>query len=108
MVKLIDSAVAHFSSKELREVEISEWGATLFAKNLTLDDKAKMLRRSDSDNTDYLILTLIFGLVDDTGDQVFNIGDKLALRNQVDPEVVQRVATFILTSNTEEEREKNS
>lgn len=110
MSKLIDSAVAHFNSKDVRKIEVPEWEVTLYAKNLTLDDKARMLRRSDSDNTDYLIYALIFGLVDAEGEPVFTLEDKVPLRKKVDPDIVTRIATFILTgeSLSEEEREKNS
>ena len=109
MSKLIDSAVAHFNSKDVRKIEVPEWEVTLYAKNLTLDDKARMLRRSDSDNTDYLIYALIFGLVDAEGEPVFTLEDKVPLRQKVDPDIVTRIATFILTgeSLSEEEREKN-
>ena len=68
MPRLIENALAHFNSKDLRKIEVPEWEVSLFAKNLTLDDKAKMLRRADSDNTDYLIYAVIFGLVDENGD----------------------------------------
>jgi len=109
MSRLIDSAIEHFSGKEVRKIEIPEWGVSVFAKNLTLDDKAKMLRRSDSDNTDFMIYTLIFGLVDEQGEPVFTIEDKVSLRKKVDPDVVTRVASFVLNSSSDEEdNEKNS
>jgi len=110
MTKLIENAVEHFKGKELRKMEVPEWDVTVYAKNLTLDDKAKMLRRADSDNTDYLIYALIFGLADDQGEPVFTIEDRLALRGRADPDIVTRLATFVLTadSESEEDREKNS
>jgi len=109
MSKLIETAVEHFSNKTVRKIEIPEWGVSVFAKNLTLDDKAKMLRRSDSDNTDFMIYTLIFGLVDEQGEPVFTIEDKVSLRKKVDPDVVTRVASFVLNSSSDEEdNEKNS
>jgi hypothetical protein len=109
MPRLIENALAHFNSKDLRKIEVPEWEVSLFAKNLTLDDKAKMLRRADSDNTDYLIYAVIFGLVDENGDPVFGLEDKVALRKKVDPDIVTRLATFALTSGSgsEEDREKN-
>lgn len=109
MSKLIETAVEHFSNKAIRKIEVPEWGIDLYAKNLTLDDKAKMLRRSDSDNTDYLIYALIFGVTDEQGEPVFTLEDKVPLKRKVDPDVVTRIATFVLTgeSLSEEEREKN-
>ena len=107
MGKLIDSAVAHFSGKEVRSIRVDEWDCTLYSKNLSLEDKAKWFARADGNNTDYLVYALIYGITDENGDPVFDVGDKVKLRNQVDPEVLSRVANFVLEIDTEEEREKN-
>ncbi len=107
MGKLIDSAVAHFSGKEVRSIRVDEWDATLYSKNLSLEDKAKWFARADGDNTDYLVYALIFGVTDKSGESVFDIGDKVKLRKNVDPEVLSRVANFVLAIDDEEEREKN-
>lgn len=107
MGKLIDSAVAHFSGKEVRSIRVDEWDATLYSKNLSLEDKAKWFARADGDNTDYLVYALIFGVTDENGEAVFDIGDKVKLRKNVDPEVLSRVANFVLSVDDEEEREKN-
>jgi hypothetical protein len=108
-MKLIETAVSHFSSKTVREIYIPEWEATLYAKPLSLEDKAKWISRADGDNTDYMVYALIFGLVDEKGDSVFDIGDKVKLRRGVDPEIVARLANFVLEVDapTEEDREKN-
>lgn len=108
-MSLIDKAVSHFNAKSSREIDVPEWGVTLYSKNLTLDDKAKWLSRADGDTTDYMIYAVIFGLIDKEGKNVFDIGDKQKLRNAVDPDIVSRLASFVLhvESDSEEEREKN-
>ena len=85
MGKLIDSAVSHFSNKEIRTLRVEEWDTTLYSKNLSLDDKAKWFARSDGDNSDYLVYALIFGVTDKDGEAVFDIGDKVKLKKHVDP-----------------------
>ncbi len=109
MGKLIDNAVAHFSSKEVRELRVDEWDVTLYSRNLSLEDKAKWHSRADGDTTDYLIYAVIFGVTDEKGESVFDIGDKVKLRRNVDPEVLAKVANFVLLGedSTEEEREGN-
>lgn len=106
---IIDSAVSHFSNKEIRSIEIPEWGVKLFTKNLTLDDKSRMLSRANGNSTDYMIYAVIFGTTDADGNQAFTLEDKVSLRTKVDPEIVSRIANFVLESGTksEEEREKN-
>jgi hypothetical protein len=107
-MKLIDTAVSHFSSKAVRSIEVPEWETTLYAKNLTLDDKAKWFRRADGDTTDFMVYSLIFGLQDANGEQVFTIEDKHNLRKNADPVIVSRLADFVLESGLKEEsREKN-
>jgi len=108
MSKLIDVAISHFSNKEIRELHVPEWETTVYSKNLTLDDKARFLKRAGDDTTDYLTYSVIFGVTDKAGEPVFDVGDKVKLRNHVDPEVLSRIANFVLTSETEEDREKNS
>ncbi len=43
----------------------------------------------------------------ENGESVFDIGDKVKLRRHVDPEVLSKVANFVLQVDDEEEREKN-
>jgi len=109
MSKLIDLAVSDFSNREIRALEMPEWETTLYAKNLTLNDKAKWLSRADNDTTDYLCYSVIFGVMDSEGEAVFDIADKTRLRNNVDPELVSRMANFVLSipDRAEADREKN-
>jgi len=107
MSKLIDTAIAHFSNREIRSLEIPEWEITIYAKNLTLDDKARWLARANNDGTDYMIYAVILGAIDQNGDQLFGLEDKVKLRKQVDPDIVAKIANFVLSVESEEDREKN-
>lgn len=109
MSKLIDAAVSHFSNKEIRQLHVPEWNVTVYSKNLSLDDKARWMKRSDEDATNYLVYAVIFGVTDEEGKALFDVGDKVKLRNHVDPDVLSRVANFVLESTAvdEEGREKN-
>lgn len=91
-------------------MEVPEWGVTVFAKNLSLEDKAKWLKRAQEDTTDYMVYAVIYGAVDSEGEPYFDVGDKPKLRKAVDPDVLSRVANFVLklAAESEEEREKNS
>jgi len=108
-MKLIDVAVSHFSSKEVRSLEVPEWDTTVYSKNLSLADKAKWMKLADDDNWNYLVYAVIFGVTDDQGEPVFDIGDKATLRGNVDPDIVSRIASFVLNvdAESEEDREKN-
>ena len=75
-MKLIDVAVSHFNSKEVRQLEVPQWETTIYAKNLSLSDKSKWMKRADGDNWNYLVYAVIFGATDEKGDPLFDIGDK--------------------------------
>ena len=110
MGSIIDAAVAHFSNQEVRSMEVPDWDVTIFAKNLSLSDKAKWLARSKDDTRGYMVYAVIYGAVDEKGEPLFDISDKPKLRNNVDPDVLSAVANFVLklAADSEEEREKNS
>lgn len=110
MSKLIDVAVSHFNAREVRQMEVPEWETTLYAKNLSLEDKHKWLKRANGETDEYLLYAVIFGVTDENGDAVFDVGDKVKLKTNVDPEVLSRIANFVLEvdAKTEEEREGNS
>ena len=77
-------------------MEVPSWDVTIFAKNLSLSDKAKWLARSKDDTTDYMVYAVIYGAVDEKGEPLFDISDKPKLRNSVDPDVLSSVANFVL------------
>ena len=109
MSKLIDIAVSHFNAREVRQMHVPEWETTIYAKNLSLEDKHKWLKRAKGETDEYLLYAVIFGVMDENGDQVFDLGDKVKLKTNVDPEILSKIATFVLEvdASTEEEREKN-
>tara|TARA_B110000503_G_C6904744_1_gene312213 strand:- start:70 stop:396 length:327 start_codon:yes stop_codon:yes gene_type:complete len=108
-MSIIDAAVSHFSSKEIRSRVVPEWECTVYAKNLTLEDKGKLLARAKDNTTDYLVYALIYGAIDGSGEPLFQLEDKAKLKNKVDPEVLAKIANFILAadSSSDEEVEKN-
>jgi len=108
-MSIIEAAVSHFSSKEVRSLKVSEWNATVYAKNLTLEDKGKLIAKAKDNTTDYLVYAVIYGAIDGEGKPLFTLEDKLSLKNKVDPDVLARVANFILgvELSSEEDVEKN-
>jgi len=109
MANLIDQAVAHFSSREIRKMNVPEWEVDVYAKNLSLEGKSRLAKRADGDTWDYLVYACIFGLTDEQGEAVFTLEDKVKLKKSVDPEIVIRLGNFVLHTEgeTEEDREKN-
>lgn len=86
-----------------------EWDVTVYSRNLTLENKALWLKKADGDSTDYMVYAVIHGLEQEDGSNAFELRDKVKLKNHVDPDVVTKLATFVLevSGATEEDREKN-
>ena len=108
-MSVIEKAIQHFSAKERREIYIPEWDVTLYSRNLTLENKGLWLKRADGDSTEYMLYAVIDGLENEDGSNAFDVGNKKELQTGVDPDVVTRLATFVLETSgpTEEDREKN-
>ena len=108
-MKLIEKAVSHFSSRERRSLYIPEWEATIYARNVNLEDKSSWMKRSDGDHFEFMLYAVIGGAEDENGEPCFDIGDKPKLKKAVDPDIVSTIATFVLetSAKNDEEREKN-
>lgn len=105
----MSKAVANFSSRNQRSLDVPELGMTVYARSMTLELQAKIYNTADGDNTDYLCYAIIFGATDKDGNAIAGVGDRKDLRANVDPKIITKVANFVLDhqGSTEEEREKN-
>lgn len=106
--RIIDRAISHYQSKELKRIEIEEWpdadGNPLvcFSTSFTLKDQSRLQTLIEKQSqADALAELLILKLVDEKGDKIFNIGDKHALRESVDANVVARIANQIMETNAD-------
>ena len=108
-MSIIEQAMSHFSSQEVRSMEVPEWKATVWAKPITMAQKGKWLQMAKGSNTAFLLYAVIGGALDKDLKPIFTIEDLDALRHKVDPNVTSGVAMFILGTDSipEEEQEKN-
>lgn len=99
---IIGRAVDHYKSKPLKRIEVPEWGddegpLVIFAEPFTLRDQAKIATiTKNQPESEVLAELLIMKCIDESGNKLFSIEDKPALRTQVDAQVVARVATQIM------------
>ena len=111
-MKLIDKAKAHFDSLEIKEIKVPEWTEdgeetlTIYSKPLTLAEMSKLQRYAVDDDVALMAYCIIDKALDAEGNQLFDKGDKHALMNRVDKDVLARVATEIMSAPTVEEQLK--
>ena len=111
-MSVIDNAEKHFAEQDVRVIEVPEWGEDdkplrIFSKPLTLAETSKLYKMSKEDDLTMMAYVLIYKALDENGDKLFDLGDKNALLNSVDREILISVATQIMGQETLEETKKN-
>jgi|TARA_R100000406_G_C3009264_1_gene97007 hypothetical protein len=111
-MKAIDNAKKHFAEQDVKVTEVPEWGEDsqplkIYSKPLTLNETSKLYKMSKEDDLTMMAYVLIYKALDENGDKLFDLQDKNALLNQVDREVLMRVAQNIMGTEPIEEVKKN-
>lgn len=111
-MKAIERAKAHFAEQDVKVIEVPEWGEDdkplrIFSKPLTLAETSKLYKMSKEDDLTMMAYVLIYKALDENGDKLFDLGDKNALLNSVDREILVSVATQIMGQEPIEETKKN-
>ncbi|MEL0003629.1 MAG: hypothetical protein VW620_11500 [Rhodospirillales bacterium] len=109
----IQRAKIHYQNQPIREIQVPEWADDdgnpfiFYVKPFTLQDQGRLqFAIRDQSEADALAEVLILKALDDEGNKVFQIGDKIDLRQNVDATVLARIANQIIGGTTEE-LEKN-
>lgn len=109
----IQRAKSHYQNQPIREISVPEWADdegnpfVFYVKPFTLQDQGRLqFAVRDQSEADALAEVLILKALDADGEKVFQIGDKVDLRQNVDATVLARVAGQIIGGSAEE-LEKN-
>jgi Asp-tRNA(Asn)/Glu-tRNA(Gln) amidotransferase B subunit len=112
-MSVIANAKGHFKTKltdKLESIDVPEWDTKIYYKNsatLKQTEEVVALHRENK-MAEALAQTLISRALTEDGKKMFTVADKFDLMNQVDPDVVTRIATHILNSEPKaEDIEKN-
>ena len=112
----INKLVAAFEAQATRTAFIPELGMKVVAVQVNMEMRAKWMAKAGNSQTDFTCYSVIHGLTDEDGNEVFSVTDKEALRTKVSPAVVSRLSNFVFGADygdeapedaTEEGREKN-
>ena len=108
----IDNAKKHFAEQDVKVIEVPEWGdenqsLKIYSKPLTLAETSKLYKMSKEDDLTMMAYVLIYKALDENGDKLFDLGDKNALLNQVDREILVDIAQKIMGQEPIENVKKN-
>lgn len=113
MSKVLEKATAHFRNKiagDMRKINVPEWECDIYVKNSsTLKEESKILELSQQGKSvEALVESIIVKARTEDGNKMFTPMDKVVFLNEVDPNVIIRVAAEINNVPlTLEEAEKN-
>lgn len=110
--KIIDRVKAHFDAKEIKIIEVPEWGDDsnplyIYCSPLTLAQKNRLYKMAKEDDLGLMVEALIMKAKDKEGNCLFSRADKPELMRSCDPDVLIRIATSIMSESDLEMSEKN-
>jgi hypothetical protein len=108
---IIDNAVKHFESLEIKKIEVPEWGdgdepLVIYSKPITLSETSKLYALAKDNDVEMLAYVLIYKALDEEGNKIFSLADKKALMEKVDRDVLIRVSSAITGEMTGETVQK--
>ncbi len=112
-MKAIQRAKDHFNSIQVKRIEVPEWGDekgpfVIYSKPFTLRDQGKLqYATKNSNESEMLAELLLMKCLDEKGDSIFTIEDKITLKTAVDANIIARIAAQIMMVSPQE-LEKNS
>jgi hypothetical protein len=100
MSKVLDKAPAQFRNKisgEMRKIEVPEWECNIWVKNsATLREESMILELSlQGKSVEALVESIIVKARNEDGTKMFGMPDKVTFMNEVDPQIIIRVAADI-------------
>jgi hypothetical protein len=94
----LEGAVNHFKHQEIKIIEVEEWGLTgedaIYVKPFTLLEKSELFK-NDNDLT-VLIDIIVKKSETKDGDKMFDLESKIKMKKFVDPDIIGRVASQIM------------
>tara|TARA_R100000654_G_scaffold821_4_gene3177 strand:+ start:9739 stop:10059 length:321 start_codon:yes stop_codon:yes gene_type:complete len=106
-MKAIDRAKSHFNSLEIKKIKVPEWDMEIYARPLNLFETKKLMKYANDDSIEMLAYVVMLKALDEKGDNLFTLEDKSALLNDVDKDVLARVANEIMNQQNQDEVKKN-
>jgi hypothetical protein len=102
---------AQFESLGIKKIEVAEWGEegkplVIYSSPITLGEKRNLFKNAKNDDLGVLVDVIVLKSKNADGEKIFKLDDKQVLLNNADANVIARVSTEILSSNSYEEAEK--
>jgi len=101
----LEGAVNHFKHQEVRIIEVEEWGLTgedaIYVKPFTLLEKSEIFKGSNDNDLTVLIDVIVKKAETKDGEKMFDLESKVKMKKFVDPDIIGRVASQILGTQSD-------
>lgn len=101
------AGIEHFQEKGRQSLYIEEWDVTVYWSPLNMAEKGDLFRKARDRDMGMLCDVLIMKAEDEDGNKAFRKEDKQEMKRQLDPGIIDRIATKILDVPDEEDQAKN-
>ena len=101
----LEGAVNHFKHQEVKIIEVDEWGLTgedaIYVKPFTLLEKSEIFKGSNDNDLTVLIDVIVKKAETKDGEKMFDLESKVKMKKFVDPDIIGRVASQILGTQSD-------
>lgn len=105
-MSILDRAKSHFEEQGVNKIVVPEWPdengnpTVLYSKPVTMRDRKTLREIAEGDEFEFMVRLVILKCELEDGTKAFDLSDKPALMQKVDPNVIQAIATKIAESPT--------
>lgn len=108
MNSVIERALKHYEDLGRQQIDVPEWGVTIYWTPLTLEEANKLARGAEARGKPGTAADLIImKAVDEKGEKLFTIEHKQKLEQKVDRNVLLRISNAMMGDASVEGAEKN-
>jgi hypothetical protein len=107
-MRLIDKVVQHYDAKGKLKIEVPEWAdeefdGCIYYTPVTLIERNKLMPELKKENLDFIVAVIVMKAEDEDGNKLFDLKDKLKLKQHADYHLLDNLANQILQGVTVEE-----
>jgi len=104
-IDFFEGVKSHFDSLETKIIEVPEWGLegekAIYTKPFNMREKSKLFKGANQSDLNVLIDVIIEKALTKDGDKMFTMEHKLKFRVQADTDVLGRVASEIMNTESD-------
>tara|TARA_Y100001937_G_scaffold124608_1_gene189670 strand:- start:1926 stop:2270 length:345 start_codon:yes stop_codon:yes gene_type:complete len=103
-IDFFEGVKSHFDSLDVKIIEVPEWGLegdkAIYVKPFTMKEKARLFKGANDSDLNVLVDIIIAKAEDQEGNKMFDLSHKPKFMIKADTDIISRVSTQILASDT--------